>query len=50
MILLLIVLVLLSLLALAGGRLVRLDGYSTTPPPSRWPVDPRLPSRPYGYR
>ena len=51
MILLLLLLALLSLLVLAGGRFVRHDGYGTNPPPaSTWPVDPRLPSRPYGYR
>ncbi len=48
---LLLLLLALSVVAVVAHLFVRLDGYGTNPPPpSHWPVDPRLPSRPYGYR
>ena len=48
MILLLLLLALTSVLSVATVWFVRTDGYGSPPPPSRWPVDPRLPGRPYG--
>ncbi len=37
----------LALLVLAVLRVIRTDGYGRCAPRSDWPLDPRLPSRPY---